>query len=56
MTCQATFIASKSNAYYLRVYRLMKGDFKDKKDSKVKKAPNIFTNHSDSRSQSSQSG
>lgn len=45
MTCQPISIAWKYNAHYHYSNKPMKRDFKNKKDSKVKKIPNTFTNH-----------
>lgn len=55
MIRQLTSIARESDTYCFHNYQPMKEDFKDKRDSKVKKAPNTFTNHRSNGSQSSQS-
>lgn len=56
MACQPIFMARKSNACYSHGHKLMKGDFKDKKNFEVKKTPTTFINHNSSSSdQSSQS-
>lgn len=57
ITHQPIFRAQKSNTYYLRSHKLIRAVFKNKKNSKIKKTPNIYINHNNSDSgQSSQLG
>lgn len=50
MTCPPTSITQESDAFCLYNNRSIKRDFKDKKDSEVKKTPITSINHNNSKS------
>lgn len=53
IACQPTSSIRENDTCCLHSYRPMKKDFEDKKDSKIKKNLNIFTNHNSNGSDQS---